>query len=72
MPGSDQPVPWRLRSCNSARPRDFRRFGNICSSKLTREGTAGPDDDILITSGCQQALDLLQRVLAPAGLDGRD
>ncbi len=24
-------------------------------------------DDILITSGCQQALDLLQRVLAPAG-----
>ena len=32
-----------------------------------KEGTAGPDDDILITSGCQQALDLLQRVLAPAG-----
>ncbi len=24
-------------------------------------GVAGPDDDILITSGCQQALDLLQR-----------
>lgn len=32
-----------------------------------REGTAGEDDDILITSGCQQALDLIQRVLAPAG-----
>ena len=30
------------------------------------EGCVGPDDDILITSGCQQALDLIQRVLAPA------
>lgn len=30
-------------------------------------GEAGPDDDVLITSGCQQALDLLQRVVAPAG-----
>lgn len=32
-----------------------------------REGAAGPGDDILITSGCQQALDLLQRVLAREG-----
>jgi len=31
------------------------------------EGVARPDDDILITSGCQQAMDLLQRVLAPPG-----
>jgi 2-aminoadipate transaminase len=31
------------------------------------EGTAGDGDDILITSGCQQAYDLLQRVLAPNG-----
>jgi 2-aminoadipate transaminase len=30
-------------------------------------GEAGPDDDILITSGCQQALDLIQRVLVPLG-----
>jgi 2-aminoadipate transaminase len=30
-------------------------------------GVAGPDDDILITSGCQQAFDLLQRVLAARG-----
>jgi 2-aminoadipate transaminase len=30
-------------------------------------GEAGPEDDILITSGCQQALDLLQRVLAARG-----
>jgi 2-aminoadipate transaminase len=31
------------------------------------EGTAGDGDDILITSGCQQAYDLLQRVLVPSG-----
>jgi 2-aminoadipate transaminase len=30
-------------------------------------GAMGPGDDLIITSGCQQALDLLQRVLAPAG-----
>jgi len=30
-------------------------------------GTAGSDDDILITSGCQQAFDLIQRVLASRG-----
>ena len=29
--------------------------------------TAGPDDDILITSGCQQAFDLIQRVLTSRG-----
>jgi 2-aminoadipate transaminase len=31
------------------------------------EGVARESDDILITSGCQQAYDLLQRVLAPNG-----
>lgn len=31
------------------------------------EGSAGPEDDILITSGCQQALDMLQRAfIGPA------
>ncbi len=30
-------------------------------------GVAGPDDDLLITSGCQQAFDLMQRVLASHG-----
>jgi len=31
------------------------------------EGSAGPEDDILITSGCQQALDILQRAfIGPA------
>jgi 2-aminoadipate transaminase len=30
-------------------------------------GESGPDDDLLITNGCQQSLDLLQRALVPAG-----
>ncbi len=30
-------------------------------------GDAGPDDDILITNGCQQAFDLIQRVFASNG-----
>ena len=32
-----------------------------------KRGAARPDDDILITSGCQQAFDLMQRVLASHG-----
>jgi 2-aminoadipate transaminase len=36
-------------------------------SEARSRGVAGPDDDILITSGCQQAFDLLQRVLASHG-----
>jgi len=32
-----------------------------------KRGTAGANDDILITSGCQQAFDLMQRVLASHG-----
>src|SRR6266404_1406088 len=36
-------------------------------NEARRRGTAGPDDEILITSGCQQAFDLIQRVLASRG-----
>jgi 2-aminoadipate transaminase len=32
-----------------------------------RRGIAGPDDDLLVTSGCQQGFDLIQRVLASHG-----
>jgi len=32
-----------------------------------KRGTAGADNDVLVTSGCQQALDLIQRVLASRG-----
>ncbi|HVW10684.1 MAG TPA: PLP-dependent aminotransferase family protein [Bryobacteraceae bacterium] len=31
------------------------------------QGVAGPDDDILITNGCQQAVDILRRALARPG-----
>jgi DNA-binding transcriptional MocR family regulator len=36
-------------------------------TEARKRGTAGPGDDILITSGCQQAFDLIQRVLASHG-----
>lgn len=36
-------------------------------AEARRRGAARPDDDILITSGCQQAFDLIQRVLASHG-----
>jgi 2-aminoadipate transaminase len=32
-----------------------------------REGVAGPNDDVMVTNGCQQALDLLCRVLVRQG-----
>jgi 2-aminoadipate transaminase len=32
-----------------------------------RQGLAGPGDDLIVTNGCQQALDLLARVLVRAG-----
>ncbi|HYP14146.1 MAG TPA: PLP-dependent aminotransferase family protein [Bryobacteraceae bacterium] len=32
-------------------------------AEARREGCAGPEDDVLITSGCQQGLDLTERVL---------
>ena len=35
--------------------------------EVRKRGAAGPDDDILITSGVQQAFDLIQRVLASRG-----
>ena len=36
-------------------------------NEARKRGAAGRDDDILITSGCQQAFDLIQRVLASRG-----
>src|SRR5579859_3241959 len=36
-------------------------------AEARRQGVMGPGDDIIVTSGCQQALHLLQCVLAPAG-----
>jgi 2-aminoadipate transaminase len=48
-------------------PSGYAPLRQYLMDEARREGTAGPDDDILITSGCQQALDLIQRLLAPAG-----
>lgn len=48
-------------------PAGFPPLRQYLLEQANAEGTAEPDDDILITSGCQQALDLLQRVLAPEG-----
>jgi 2-aminoadipate transaminase len=36
-------------------------------NQARQEGTLGPGDDLIVTSGCQQALDLLQRVLVRSG-----
>ena len=36
-------------------------------SEVRKRGAAGPDDDVLITSGVQQAFDLIQRVVASRG-----
>src|SRR5271163_1661846 len=36
-------------------------------NEARRRGAAREDDDILVTSGCQQAFDLIQRVLAAHG-----
>jgi DNA-binding transcriptional MocR family regulator len=36
-------------------------------NEARKRGNAGPEDDILVTSGCQQAFDLIQRVLAARG-----
>ena len=36
-------------------------------AEAVRNGIAGPTDDVIVTNGCQQALDLLARVLAGDG-----
>jgi len=48
-------------------PGGFAPLRRYLLEHAREEGSARADDDILITSGCQQALDLLQRVLAASG-----
>ena len=43
------------------------RCGATCWTKPARQHLARPGDDILITNGCQQALDLIGRVLLRPG-----
>jgi DNA-binding transcriptional MocR family regulator len=48
-------------------PYGYAPLRNYLLKEASAEGTATDDDQILITSGCQQALDLVQRVLARPG-----
>ncbi|MEZ5401141.1 MAG: PLP-dependent aminotransferase family protein [Bryobacteraceae bacterium] len=48
-------------------PIGYEPFRRHLLEALAASGQAQPADDLIVTSGCQQALDLLQRVLAPAG-----
>jgi 2-aminoadipate transaminase len=43
------------------------QLGSWLLDRARREGMAGPDDDILITNGCQQAVDILRRALTRPG-----
>lgn len=48
-------------------PAGYGPLRRYLMDQAKEEGCARPGDDLLVTSGCQQALDLLQRVLAPSG-----
>ncbi len=48
-------------------PHGYGPLRRYLHEEATTAGTAGPDDDLIITNGCQQAWDLLARILAPAG-----
>jgi DNA-binding transcriptional MocR family regulator len=48
-------------------PMGYGPLRHYLMQESLREGVAGESDDILITSGCQQAFDLIQRVAARQG-----
>ena len=48
-------------------PGGYEPLRNYLLEQARREDAMGPDDDLLITSGCQQALDLLRRALVRPG-----
>ncbi|MGA7410492.1 MAG: PLP-dependent aminotransferase family protein [Bryobacteraceae bacterium] len=48
-------------------PHGYGPLRRYLHEEATTAGTAGTNDDLIITNGCQQAWDLLARVLAPAG-----
>ncbi|MCC6364526.1 MAG: PLP-dependent aminotransferase family protein [Bryobacterales bacterium] len=48
-------------------PAGYQPLRQYLLEDARRDGLAGPADDIVITSGCQQALDLIQRVLIRPG-----
>ena len=48
-------------------PAGYAPLRKYLLDEAEREGTRRDDDDLLVTNGCQQGLDLLQRTLAPPG-----
>ncbi len=48
-------------------PGGYEPLRRYLMERAAAQGLAGPDDEILITNGCQQALDLLRRALVKAG-----
>ncbi|MDQ6705795.1 MAG: PLP-dependent aminotransferase family protein [Acidobacteriota bacterium] len=48
-------------------PGGYEPLRQFLLAEARREGTAGPEDDLLIANGCQQALDLIRTVLAGPG-----
>ena len=48
-------------------PAGYQPLRQYLLEQAKAEGVLGPDDDLLITSGCQQALDLMQRSLLHPG-----
>jgi 2-aminoadipate transaminase len=48
-------------------PSGFEPLRRYLMEEARHEGVAGPGDDLLITNGCQQALDLIGRVLLRPG-----
>ena len=48
-------------------PAGYEPLRRYLLEEARRQHTAGPNDDLLITNGCQQALDLIGRVLLRSG-----
>ena len=57
---------WRT-FCNWVRPSGYEPLRRYLMEEARRQQVAGPGDDLLITNGCQQALDLIGRVLLRPG-----
>ncbi len=48
-------------------PNGYGPLRQYLLEEARRSGEAGPDDDVIVTNGCQQALDLLQRSMVFTG-----
>ena len=48
-------------------PAGFEPLRRYLMDEARRQDLAGPDDDVLVTNGCQQAMDLIGRVLVRPG-----